>query len=193
LSTIPNHQPGQAQANSSTTSDRLQGRERFPELVIRSAEKKDVPYIAEIINHYARSNLLLPRSEASVEQALPGFMVASSGDTLLGTCALHPYSPKLAEVRSLTVHPEAQGMGIGSQLVLACMAKAREQGLERLFALTYQIVFFHKLGFTVVSKQTLPEKVWSDCIYCPRYYDCSEVAMMIRLATPQKRPPYNPI
>lgn len=72
------------------------------------------------------------------------------------------------------------------------MDKARAQELERLFALTYQIVFFHKLGFSVVSKQTLPEKVWSDCIYCPRYYDCSEVAMMIRLATPRKRS-YSPV
>ncbi|HCF95010.1 MAG TPA: N-acetyltransferase [Verrucomicrobia bacterium] len=185
-----NKPPNQDPVELPTVSSPTRIGDRFPGVEIRHAHENDVPGIAEIINYYARSNLLLPRSEASVAQALGGFLVASDPETgaLLGTSALHPYSPKLAEVRSLTVHPEAQGLGIGSRLVRACMEEAKNREFERLFALTYQIVFFHKLGFQVVSKQTLPEKVWSDCIYCPRYYDCSEVAMMILLATPRRHP-----
>jgi amino-acid N-acetyltransferase len=44
-------------------------------------------------------------------------------------------------------------------------------------SLTYEQQFFEKLGFEVVAKETLPLKVWSDCIRCPKRDGCDEIAM----------------
>jgi amino-acid N-acetyltransferase len=34
------------------------------------------------------------------------------------------------------------------------------------------------MGFEVVSKDTLPLKVWSDCVRCPKRDGCDEIAMV---------------
>jgi len=45
-------------------------------------------------------------------------------------------------------------------------------------SLTYEQRFFEKLGFDVVSKDSLPLKVWSDCVRCPKREGCDEIAMV---------------
>jgi amino-acid N-acetyltransferase len=45
-------------------------------------------------------------------------------------------------------------------------------------ALTYEQTFFEKSGFEVVPKDSLPLKVWSDCIRCPKRDGCDEIAMV---------------
>jgi amino-acid N-acetyltransferase len=45
-------------------------------------------------------------------------------------------------------------------------------------ALTYEEAFFKKLGFDVVSKDSLPLKVWSDCVRCPKREGCDEIAVV---------------
>jgi amino-acid N-acetyltransferase len=45
-------------------------------------------------------------------------------------------------------------------------------------SLTYEQAFFEKLGFEVVNKDTLPLKVWSDCVRCPKRDGCDEIAMV---------------
>ena len=158
------------------------------EVALRPAAAGDAAQIAELINRYAQSNLLLPRSEENVRTQIGNFLVAARGSEVLGAVALHVYTPELAELRSLAVREDAQGLGLGGRLAEACMARARELGIARLFALTYQIAFFLRRGFTPVSKQTLPEKVWTDCIHCPRYYDCTEVAMALILRPGRSAP-----
>lgn len=54
-------------------------------------------------------------------------------------------------------------------------------GLDRLFALSCEPAFFHKLGFRTVDKAALPTKVWRDCIHCPRADHCDEVATVLDL------------
>ena len=44
--------------------------------------------------------------------------------------------------------------------------------------LTYEQRFFEKLGFEVVAKESLPLKVWSDCVRCPKRDGCDEIAMV---------------
>ena len=41
--------------------------------------------------------------------------------------------------------------------------------------------FFEKIGFKRIDKSELPHKIWSDCIDCPHFPDCSEVALAISL------------
>ena len=42
--------------------------------------------------------------------------------------------------------------------------------------------FFKRLGFAVVPKETLPHKVWTDCVRCPLQENCDEIAMVYELS-----------
>ena len=44
--------------------------------------------------------------------------------------------------------------------------------------LTYEKDFFAKLGFSVVDRQELPLKVWSECVRCAKNQACDEIAMI---------------
>ena len=65
---------------------------------------------------------------------------------------------------------------------LACLEEARELGLKTVFALTYKPGFFERIGFRVVDKSTLPHKVWNECIRCPKFVGCTEIAVVYDLA-----------
>ncbi len=59
----------------------------------------------------------------------------------------------MAEVRSLSVHPDFQDQGIASKLVRRCVQRARERGIRELFAVTSQTSFFGKLGFSTFRRE----------------------------------------
>jgi amino-acid N-acetyltransferase len=147
--------------------------------MIRTARMEDVKDIHTLINSFAGDGLLLNRSISSLYDKLRDFHVYTDDDnTLLGVCALQITWDNLAEVRSLAVKAEAQGRGIGSELVKSCLAEAEKFGIERIFTLTYQPGFFRKLGFQTIDKKELPHKIWSDCIHCHKFPDCDEDALM---------------
>ncbi|MBC7196991.1 MAG: GNAT family N-acetyltransferase, partial [Deferribacterales bacterium] len=73
------------------------------------------------------------------------------------------------------------GKGIGKQLVENALKRAKDLGIKKVFALTYKLEFFKKLGFYEISKDGLPRKIWSDCLKCPLFPDCDEIAVMIEL------------
>ena len=87
----------------------------------------------------------------------------------------------LAEVKSLAVSPQRQGQGVGAALMRAAEDDARRLGIRRLFALTYERDFFAARGFGQIDRDTLPEKVWRECIACPKADACDEIAMMKEL------------
>ena len=37
--------------------------------------------------------------------------------------------------------------------------------------------FFEKMQFTVCSHEDLPHKVFNDCMNCPKFHACDEIAM----------------
>lgn len=149
-------------------------------LTVRRARAGDVPAICGLINAYAAQSLLLPRSPEEIASQLPHFRVClSPSGKLLGCCALQRYSDVLAEIRSLAVVRESHGRGVGSALVRHCLRAARRQGLRKVFALTYSVEFFGKVGFAVVDKETLPDKIWKDCANCSRRLHCRETAMAV--------------
>lgn len=121
---------------------------------------------------------MLHRSHESVYDTLREFVVADDGGELLGCCAIDVVRSDLAEVKSLAVSPSARGRGLGSSLVVEGIERARELGVDRFFALTYEKRFFEKLGFRVVDRQELPDKVWRECIACPKADQCDEIAML---------------
>ena len=127
----------------------------------------DIPPILDLINGYAAKGLMLPRTEFELSEAIRDFTVVTLGDELLGCGALHFYSPTLGEIRSLAVHERAKTQGVGRKLVEALVEEAQEYELEAVFAFTYVVEFFRKVGFHEVERGALPLKAWKDCVRCP--------------------------
>jgi amino-acid N-acetyltransferase len=150
--------------------------------MIRKAQISDVKEIQKLLITFASRGDMLSRSLSEIYESLRDFYVFEEGETILGTAALHIVWDDLAEVRSVAVIEESGRKGIGSQLVQACIAEAREIGLKRIFCLTYKPDFFGKHGFHLVDKSELPHKVWGDCIKCVKFPDCDENAMILDLS-----------
>lgn len=141
----------------------------------------DIPAILRLINDYAAQGIMLPRTEFELSEFIRDFTVIFDGDQLAGCAALHFYGPSVAEVRSLAVHPAHKGLGAGRQLIEAIEAEAKLFDLSSLFAFTYVPGFFAKMGYPVVDRGVLPLKAWKDCLRCPKFQACDEIAVLKRL------------
>ena len=149
--------------------------------MIRKATLTDVKAIQSLINQYADSGQMLPRTLNEIYEHLRDFHVYEDNGTLIGVCALHVSWDGLAEIRSLAVQRDRVKSGIGSALVRRCLLEAADLRVDRVFALTYQAGFFRKLDFSEVDKKELPHKIWTDCLNCVKFPDCDETALIIRI------------
>ena len=150
-------------------------------LQVQRAAVTDVKAIHELVNGFARTGEMLPRTLAEIYESLRDFSVLRDGDALIACGALHVMWEDLAEVRSLAVQTARQGQGLGALLVRAHLDEARELGLRTVFALTYRPAFFEKLGFQQADVMTLPRKVWNECYRCPKFPTCNEIAVVLEL------------
>jgi len=147
--------------------------------MIRKARMSDVKAIHQLIAEYARKGDMLPRSLGDIYENLRDYFVfEEDGGELVGSAAIHIMWEDLAEVRSLAVREGKMRRGVGTQLVESCISEAIMLGIGRVFALTYKPEFFERLGFHVVDKAELPQKIWSDCLKCSKFPDCDEVALV---------------
>jgi amino-acid N-acetyltransferase len=137
--------------------------------------------MSEIINSHAELGRMLFKNYQQLYESLRDFNVYEEDGKVLGCVGLTIIWADLAEVRSLAVDKKAHGRGIGKQLMRSVIAEARELHIKRIMSLTYEKEFFAKLGFVVVEKDTLPLKVWSDCVACPKREECDEIAMVFTL------------
>lgn len=147
-------------------------------LVARKAGMRDIPALLQLINFYAAEGIMLPRTEFEISENIRDFTVVYSGSELLGCGALHFYTPTSAEIRSLAVAPEARKHGVGFFLTSALEQEAINNDLTAIFAFTYVPDFFRRLGFQQVDRGLLPLKVWKDCLSCPKFQCCDEIAVM---------------
>jgi amino-acid N-acetyltransferase len=147
------------------------------DLILRKACVRDADAILDLVNDLAARQLMLPRSPASTIEHIRDFTVAELYGAFAGCAALHVTWTDLAEVRSLAVHPEVQQRGVGRRLVEALVDEAHALGIAKVFAFTYVPGFFAKLGFRTVEHATLPHKVFQDCLNCPKFHRCDEIAM----------------
>lgn len=148
---------------------------------LRKALLGDVDQMIEIINGHAALGRMLARSRSHLYQNLRDFTVLVEDGRVIACGALHILWDDLAEVRAVAVAPERIGQGFGSAIVRGLMEDARLLGLPSIFAFTYERVFFERAGFTVVDKDSLPRKVWGECLDCPKFPDCDELAMELHL------------
>jgi amino-acid N-acetyltransferase len=137
--------------------------------------------IQALVNYYAKKDEMLPRALNDIYETIRDFWVYEEDGDILGCCALHIDWLDLAEVRSLAVAEGHKQRGIGKQLVKHCIEEATNLEIKKVFALTYRSGFFRKLGFHEISKDLLPQKIWSDCLKCHKFPDCDEDAVMIEL------------
>lgn len=147
----------------------------------RHATFADVEAMFNLINDFANENLMLPKSYSTLYEILPEFIVAVEVETgkVAGCGALHCTWAELAEIRSLAVSRDFQRRGIGGEIVKLLIQDGKKLGVKKFFTLTYNTDFFSSVGFKIVEKETLPQKIWSDCISCPQFPNCNEIAMIL--------------
>ena len=149
--------------------------------MLRKARVGDVAQIRQLINVYAQQELMLPRAIGELYENIRDFFVIEKEDRIIACGALHVTWEEYGEILSLAVHTAETRKGHGSRIIEACLKEAPELGIKHLVTLTYAQEFFDHHGFNVVDKSTLPHKLWSMCVNCPRFPDCDEIAMIKEL------------
>jgi amino-acid N-acetyltransferase len=151
------------------------------EVIVRRATLADVEAMHRLINHFAGQGWMLPKSRNKLYQNIRDYFVAEKDGRFAGCCAMHVLWVDLGEIRSLAVEEPFQKDGVGRRLAEAALQDARALRLPRVFVLTYQTAFFEHLGFVQVDKATMPQKVWGECMDCPKFPNCDEIAMVLDL------------
>ncbi|MCX5704908.1 MAG: N-acetyltransferase [Candidatus Omnitrophica bacterium] len=146
--------------------------------MIRKARIEDIKQIQEMINAFAKQDLMLPRSLNELYENLRDFWVAEDKKKVVGCAALHISWDNLAEVKSVAVARNQQKKGFGRILVSACLNEAKEMGAKKVFVLTYKPEYFKKFGFKRVKHADLPHKIWAECINCCKFPNCQEIALL---------------
>jgi len=143
----------------------------------------DIDEILSLIEESIANELILPLSYEQITETIRDFFVAiDDKEKICGVVSLHIYTDDLAEVRTLVVKKNIQNNGIGKQLINECIKNAKVLGIKQVFALTKVLNFFQSLGFVQVEKDSLPEKVYKDCIYCSKLHNCDEIPVLIKIS-----------
>lgn len=118
-----------------------------PSYEIRQALPSDAAAIHALMRPFVSQHLLLARSEAEIIELTRHGFVALKGMRCIGFSAVEIYSPKLAELQCLTVHPDVQRTGVGRQLVAHCIDRARSLGVMEVLAISSSEDFLRSCGF----------------------------------------------
>ncbi len=124
--------------------------------------------------------LFIPREK--LKKNIRRFLLARQpSGAILGSLGLFEWGKDLVEVRAFAVDAKVRGMGIGSMLLESALSRARLDGKQKVFALTYKIAFFTARGFCEVPKESLPHKIWGDCVLCLNRENCKEKSVIFSL------------
>ena len=150
-------------------------------MIFRKARMSDIDGMAALISHYAEKGLMLHRTLPSLYQRIRDYTVIEKEKSIIGVGGLHIMWKDLAEICSAAIHPRHISEGLGKTLVNLLLQEGRDLGTEKVFALTYQPIFFEKCGFKRIDKESLPQKVWTECINCPKFPNCDEIALIKKI------------
>lgn len=136
----------------------------------------------QLVKTEVEKGIILLRTSDEMATTIRSYTAIEVDGVLAGFCALHIHSVNLAEIRSLVVSDKFRGLGLGKRLVKECLDEGKYLHVKEVLSLTYQKDFFEKLGFNVISKESIPEhKIWADCIRCKHFPVCDEVALLYNL------------
>lgn len=147
-------------------------------MIYRKPTFSDIESIYDLVNYYAKDGIMLARSRNTLYETLRDMIVAEQDGQVVGVGGLHIIWDALAEIRTMAVSPQVTRQGIGAEIVRRLTEEGILLGVKKLFTLTYKPGFFTTLGFETITKEELPHKVWKDCIECPKFPNCDEVAMI---------------
>ncbi|HEY4659316.1 MAG TPA: GNAT family N-acetyltransferase [Gemmatimonadaceae bacterium] len=127
---------------------------------VERAHETDLQALVALNNRFAPEGLTLTRSEDFAYAHLADYRVIRDADGgVVGCVALDEYSPSVAELISLAVSPDAQGLGHGKALIAAAERLARRRGYAELFAVSFSDELFLSCGFARTPLAAYPEKV----------------------------------
>lgn len=136
--------------------------------IIRPAETGDVRAIRALVDSFAGDGpRMLRKSMVTLYEDVQEFVVAvdgTSGGEVLGCGALHVLWEDLAEVRTVAVAPGTQRNGIGSAVLVALLARARNLGVKRVFCLTFATEFFARHGFVGIDGVPVDHAVYEQLL-----------------------------
>lgn len=128
---------------------------------VRRARTSDVPAIKSLVDVYS-GRILLEKNLVNLYESVQEFWVAELGDRVVGCGALHVLWADLGEVRTVAVHPEVKGHGVGKLIVEQLVDVARELELRRLFVLTFEVDFFARYGFAEIEGTPVTAEVYAE-------------------------------
>jgi amino-acid N-acetyltransferase len=134
--------------------------------LVRRARTSDVRGIRRLIEIYGDSRRLLRKPTVALYEDVQEFWVAERplDGTVVGCGALHVMWEDLAEIRTVAVDPDCQGMKIGRRIVNELLAVAAELGVRRVFVLTFETEFFGSFGFVEIDGAPVPPAVYEQLL-----------------------------
>lgn len=141
---------------------------RMSDVVIRAARTNDVRAIRGLVDTYSGDRRLLSKETVSLYEDVPEFLVAERDGSVIGCGALHVMWEDLGEVRTLGVHPDHAGTGVGAAILGQLLEQARDIGVKRVFVLTFETEFFARYGFSEIDGTPVSHEVFEQLL---RSYD----------------------
>jgi len=130
-------------------------------LTVRRAKVADVHRIKDLVDRYVPA-VLLAKQLVTLYEDVQEFWVAERDGSVVGCGALHVLWEDLAEIRTLAVHPDAVGQGVGHALVAQMVEHGRTLGVSRLFVLTFEEHFFSRHGFRAIEGTPVTPEVYDE-------------------------------
>ncbi len=148
-------------------------------MIYKKATLLDIDDMQKLVKPEVEKGIILPRSDDEIATNIRSYTVVKEDKKLVGFSALHIFSKKLAEIRSIIIDKKYRGKGIGRNIITRLIEEGKELGVGSVFALTYEREFFEKIGFFEIEKDKLPEqKIWADCVKCKLFPICNEIAFI---------------
>jgi len=131
---------------------------------IRPATTADIENIRDLCQPLVDQRVLLGKEMVELYESVQEFLVCYQGEKLIGCGALHVMWEDLAEVRTLVVSPEFSGQGVGSSILSELIQRAESLGVDRVFCLTFEVEFFAKHGFEVITDTPVEPEVYAEMV-----------------------------
>ena len=133
-------------------------------LLIRPARTSDIKAIRELIDLYSLQRRLLTKETVTLFESVQEFTVAELHGKVIGCGALHVMWEDLAEVRTLATLEEYRGKGVGKQILVELVDRAKKIGVKRLFCLTFETEFFSRHGFVEIEGAPVDPDVYQQLL-----------------------------